>query len=82
MKDETWITKDGRRLLVSEMSEGHAKAALCMMIHRHDRLIGFVDLVEGELKRRKTAREESEEFRRCQIDEEFWSEEGRYGSGW
>lgn len=31
-QDEVWKTKDGREILVSEMSESHVRAALRMVI--------------------------------------------------
>jgi len=34
MTDETWKTKDGREILVSDMTEAHAKNCLCLLIRR------------------------------------------------
>lgn len=38
MDDEIWITKDGREVPVGEMSEGHVRNALRMMLRHRRRL--------------------------------------------
>ena len=34
MNNENWITRDGTKMTVNDMTEGHAKNALCMMIRK------------------------------------------------
>ena len=34
MKDEIWVTKNGQKVAVSDMTEKHAKNALRMLIRR------------------------------------------------
>ena len=34
MKDEEWEMKSGKKIMVSEMEESHAKNCLCLLIRR------------------------------------------------
>jgi hypothetical protein len=36
-RDEVWVTKDGRRLFVSDMDEAHVKSVLRMLIRNRRR---------------------------------------------
>lgn len=49
-KDIVWSTRDGRRMLVSEMTEDHAKAALRMVIRQYRRKQVLFSLLAAELK--------------------------------
>lgn len=56
MNNEPWITRDGTKMTVNDMTEGHAKNALCMMIRK-------MREIEGEsFDRREQEHLESEAY--------------------
>jgi hypothetical protein len=56
MNNETWITRDGTKMTVNDMTEGHAKNALCMLIRK------MRELEPGESERREQEHLESEAY--------------------
>ena len=56
MNNEQWITRDGTKMTVNDMTEGHAKNALCMMIRK------MRELEPAEFERREQEHLEQEAY--------------------
>ncbi len=65
--DELWITRDGRRMLVSEMEESHVRGALRLMLRNKRRAARRIAMLKAlESKRLDII---------AKIDKEFWETE-------
>ena len=67
--DEVWVTRDARRLKVSEMSEDHVRAALRMVLRTKKRLVNAAILLHPYLKKLN----EAEAKRAIEVNEAFFA---------